>query len=132
MPTLSAIAAPQTEPGPPRTVFFAPHSRSWNSSTNTTQAHRGPVSTLGTVDLAPDYVGWDTLGPIIAVNACATAVVLVRLWTRKCIVRKVGWDDALIGLSLVLAWGISGVVVAGAFFLVFVFPLVPIPCSIVI
>lgn len=46
-------------------------------------------------------IGWQALGPAIAFSVLSTAVVAVRYYTRRKIVRCVGCDDYVIMLSLV-------------------------------
>lgn len=54
----------------------------------------------------------ETRGPVvlavtIAMLACSTVVVTLRLISRSCIVRKVGWDDHFIILAWLIAFGMS-------------------------
>lgn len=56
-------------------------------------AYRAPV--------APDTIGWATLSPTIALTCTAFIVVLLRLYTRKELIRHIGREDFLISLSMV-------------------------------
>lgn len=52
-----------------------------------------------------------TLTPTIALTCFATLIVVLRLSTRSRIVGKVGFDDWVIVLSLVLSWAVCGLTI---------------------
>ncbi|KAK5111332.1 hypothetical protein LTR62_005172 [Meristemomyces frigidus] len=49
-------------------------------------------------------LGWQALGPTIALVLLSTCVVILRWYTRARMLRCTGWDDYVILLSLMLAW----------------------------
>ncbi|KXT01458.1 hypothetical protein AC578_9523 [Pseudocercospora eumusae] len=62
-----------------------------------------PVSPVAAHFGAGD-LGIEALGPTIAFTTLATLIVALRWYTRACLVRRVGKDDYVILISLVLSW----------------------------
>ncbi|KAK4989664.1 hypothetical protein LTR66_007017 [Elasticomyces elasticus] len=70
-----------------------------------------PVTPVAAAE-APTDIGWNALGPTIAMTVLASTVVTLRWYTRVLIVRCVGLDDCAILLSLILAFVMCGIVAA--------------------
>lgn len=51
--------------------------------------------------VAPNTIGWATLSPTIVFTCAAFIVVLLRLYTRRELIRHIGREDFLICLSMV-------------------------------
>lgn len=51
--------------------------------------------------VAPNDIGWATLAPTIVFTCTAFVVVVLRLYTRRVLIRNVGPEDFLISLSMV-------------------------------
>jgi hypothetical protein len=58
----------------------------------------------------PADIGWHALGPAIALTAMAFATVVLRWYSRAIITRRVGLEDTLITLALLLSVAITGIV----------------------
>ncbi|KAF4993912.1 hypothetical protein FGRMN_6159 [Fusarium graminum] len=54
----------------------------------------------------------DILAATLFIVSLATVVVFARIWVRMFIIRSVGWDDALMILTLVMDWVGQGIVIA--------------------
>ncbi|KXT15626.1 hypothetical protein AC579_5839 [Pseudocercospora musae] len=75
-----------------------------DSSVNTSMPLQAqPVSPVAARFGASD-VGIEALGPTVAFTTLATLIVALRWYTRACLVRRVGKDDYVILISLVMSW----------------------------
>lgn len=63
--------------------------------------------------MTPPEVGWNIIGPTLAVTLIATVAILLRLYTRRIILYKLHGEDYLIALCLICAWTNTSVIVAG-------------------
>ncbi|CZT21790.1 uncharacterized protein RCC_07656 [Ramularia collo-cygni] len=62
------------------------------------------------VEFEDGDVGWQALGPAIALTTVSSVVVGLRWYARCKIVRRVGLDDYIILISLILVWMMSGLI----------------------
>ncbi|KAF7191827.1 Satratoxin biosynthesis SC1 cluster protein 4 [Pseudocercospora fuligena] len=81
-----------------------------DSSVNTSMPLQAqPVSPVAAQFGAGD-VGIQALGPTIAFTSLATLIVALRWYTRACLVRRVGKDDYVILISMVISWAMCTII----------------------